>query len=246
MINTAIIGYGNWGKKIKKILQKNTNLVFIANSKTNFKKKLNNVDWVFIATPDETHFKLVKFLLRKKKNIFCEKPLAIKNLDAKFLFKLAKKYKVKLYVSDIENFKEKIFYNKENFIIRENNSNFNYKNILNRWFYHDFYQIFVDQKIRDLKIKNIKLNKKFSFTLSLNNKVYHFLYNEYSKKKKYFHNNINLYKSKKNKLKIMINKILANKVNYDVNKKIALKTIYGVNFLRKKIYSKLKIKYKYL
>jgi hypothetical protein len=76
--------------------------------------------------------------------------------------------------------------------------------------------------------------------------VYHFLYNEYSKNKKYFHNNINLYKSKKNKLKIMINKIITNKVNYDLNKKIALKTIYGVNFLRNKIYSKLKIKDKYL
>ena len=76
--------------------------------------------------------------------------------------------------------------------------------------------------------------------------MYHFLYNEYSKNKKYFHNNINLYKSKKNKLKIMINKIITNKVNYDLNKKIALKTIYGVNFLRNKIYSKLKIKDKYL
>jgi hypothetical protein len=76
--------------------------------------------------------------------------------------------------------------------------------------------------------------------------VYHFLYNEYSKNKKYFHNNINLYKSKKNKLKIMINKIITNKVNYDLNKKIALKTIYGVNFLRNKIYSKLKIKDKSL
>ena len=76
--------------------------------------------------------------------------------------------------------------------------------------------------------------------------MYHFLYNEYSKNKKYFHNNINLYKSNKNKLKIMINKIITNKVNYDLNKKIALKTIYGVNFLRNKIYSKLKIKDKYL
>jgi hypothetical protein len=246
MINTGLIGYGNWGKKIKKILQKNTNLIFVADSKTNFKKKLNEVDWVFIATPDETHFKLVKLLLKNKKNIFCEKPLAIRNSEAKLLFKLAKKYQVKIYVSDIENFRKKILYNKKNLIIRENNSNLNYKNILNRWFYHDFYQIFIDQEIIHLKISNVKLNKRFSFSLSLNNKVYHFLYNEYSKNKKYFHNNINLYKSKKNKLKIMINKIITNKVNYDLNKKIALKTIYGVNFLRNKIYSKLKIKDKYL
>ena len=70
MINTGIVGYGNWGKKIKKILQKNTNLVFVANSKTNYKKKLNEVDWVFVASPDETHFQIVKFLLKKKKIFF--------------------------------------------------------------------------------------------------------------------------------------------------------------------------------
>jgi hypothetical protein len=242
MINTGIIGVGKWGTKIKKILLQNTNIIFVANSKTNYKKKLNEVDWVFIATPDQTHFKLVKFLLKKRKNIFCEKPLAIKNSDAKFLLHLAKRYQVKLYVSDIENFRKKISYNKVNLIIRENNNNSNYKNILNRWFYHDFYQIFVNQKITNLKIYNIKLNQKFSFSIKLNNKEYHFLYNEYSKHKKYFHNNLNLYKSKKNKLKIMINKVLANKVNYNVNKKIALKTIYGVNFIRNKIYRKLKIK----
>ena len=162
------------------------------------------------------------------------------------MYELAKRYQVKLYVSDIENFRKKIHYSKKNIIVRENNSNLNYSNILNRWFYHDFYQIFVDQKIKYLKISNIKLNKKFSFSLNLNNKMYHFLYNEYSKNKKYFHNSINLYKFKKNKLKIMINKVLANKVNYNFNKKIALKTIYGVNFLRNKIYNKLKIRHKYL
>lgn len=162
------------------------------------------------------------------------------------MYKLANKYKVKLYVSDVENYGKKIIYNKNNFIIRENNKNLNYKNILNRWFYHDFYLIFINKKMTNLKILNAKLNKKLNFSLSLYNKKYHFLYNECAINKNYFHNNINLYKFKKDKLKLMISKILANKINYNLNKKIALKTITGVKFIRNKIYRKLKIKNKYL
>jgi hypothetical protein len=246
MINTGLIGCGNWGKKIKKILLKKTNLVFVANSKMNYKKKISKLDWIFVATPNKTHFQIVKYLIKNKKNVFCEKPLTIKTSEAEFLYKLAKKYKVKLYVSDIENFGKKLLYKKINLIIRENNNNLNYKDILNRWFYHDFYQIFFKKKIKHLKISNIKLNKKFSFSLRLCGKEYNFFYNEYSKKKKYFHNNSNLYKPKKNKLKIMINKVLNNKVNYNINKKVALETIYGVNFIRYKIYKNLEKKNKYL
>ena len=246
MINTGLVGCGNWGKKIKQILVKKTNLIFIANTKISYKEKINKVDWVFVATPDKTHFQIVKFLIKNKKNVFCEKPLTLNTSEADFLYKLAKKYKVKLYVNDIENFGRKILYKKRNLIIRENNNRLNYRNILNRWFYHDFYQIFFNKKITSLKISNVKLSQKFNFSLRLRGKEYNFLYNEYSQKKKYFHNNTNLYKPKKNKLNIMINKVLKNKVNYNINKKTALKTIYGVNFIRNKIYKNSKIKNKYL
>lgn len=72
MINTGVIGCGNWGKKIIKILKKKTNLIFVANSNSNYQKKLKKVDWVFIATPDKTHFKIAKFLIKKKKIFFAK------------------------------------------------------------------------------------------------------------------------------------------------------------------------------
>jgi hypothetical protein len=241
MVNTGLIGCGNWGKKIKKILIKDTNLQFISNSKTNYKKKLNKVDWVFVATPDKTHFQIVKFLIKKHKNVFCEKPLTTKILEAKVLYKLTKKYKTKLYVSDIENFRKKFLYKKNNLIIRQGNSKLNYKNILNRWLYHDFYLIFSNKKINNLKVESIKLNKKLNFVLKLNNNKYEFIYNEYCKNKKYLHNGSDFYNTHKNKLKIMIKKVLSDKVDYAINKKIALKTIYGINLIRNKIYQKNKI-----
>ena len=40
MINSGLIGCGNWGKKIKIILKKNTNLHFVSNSKSDYKKKI--------------------------------------------------------------------------------------------------------------------------------------------------------------------------------------------------------------
>ena len=246
MINTGLIGCGNWGKKIKIILKKKTNLHFVSNSKTDYKKKINKVDWVFVATPDKTHFSIVKFLINRKKNVFCEKPLTTKISDAKLLFSLAKRKGTKLYVSDIENFKKKILYKKYNLIIREGKFGLNYKNILNRWFYHDFYSIFINRKITNLRVEFIKLNQELNFVLKLNNKKYHFRYNEFSKNKKYFHNNTDLYRSKRNKLEVMIKKVLEDKVDYTFNKEVALQTIYGINLIKKMIYKNYKIRSKFL
>ena len=67
-----IVGTGS-----HKELIKNSNLIFSANSKSNYKKKINELEWVFVATPDKTHFKIVKNLLKLKKNVFCEKPLSL-------------------------------------------------------------------------------------------------------------------------------------------------------------------------
>ena len=65
----GLIGIGKWGKILRDKLRKNSNLIFEANSKSNFKKKLNKIDWVFVATPDKTHFQIVKYLINCE-NIF--------------------------------------------------------------------------------------------------------------------------------------------------------------------------------
>lgn len=242
MINTGLIGCGKWGAVLKKKIEKHTNLIFVARSKTDYKKKISKVDWVFVATPDKTHFKIVKFLIKKKKNVFCEKPLAIRYVDAKFLFKLAKINNVKLYVNDVENFGKKVYYGKKNVVIRENKTNLNFKNILNRWFYHDFYLIFSDKKKINFKISEIKINNLLKFSLLFEKKRFFFIYNENSKKKKYLHNNVDLYKSKIDKLDKMILGIIHNRVDYKKNKKIALNAVAGIQKIRKLFYKNLKIK----
>ena len=71
------------------------------------KLNLDKVDWVFVATPNNAHFKIVSECLKKKKNVFCEKPLTLNYKSSKKLFKLAKRFNSKLYVDDIEIYKNK-------------------------------------------------------------------------------------------------------------------------------------------
>ena len=56
---TGLIGNGKWGKILKKKIKIHSKLTFIANSKSKYLKKLNKVKWIFIATPDATHYKIV-------------------------------------------------------------------------------------------------------------------------------------------------------------------------------------------
>ena len=59
--NILIIGYGKWGKKVTNILKKISNIKHILRSKNNYKKlNLDKINWVFVLTPNITHFKIVK------------------------------------------------------------------------------------------------------------------------------------------------------------------------------------------
>ena len=104
----GVIGCGNWGLKVIKILKKISRVEFVCDSKSNLKKlSLNKIDWIFILTPDNTHYNLVKYFLNKKCNVFCEKPLTLNYAKSLKLFELSKINNKKLYVDDIENFKKK-------------------------------------------------------------------------------------------------------------------------------------------
>ena len=106
--NILVCGKGKWGKKVIIELQKISNIIRITDSKTEYRNiNLSNIDWVFILTPNKTHFKLTNYFLNKKKNVFCEKPLCLSIKQTLFLIKLARKNKCKLYISDIEKYKQK-------------------------------------------------------------------------------------------------------------------------------------------
>ena len=114
----ALIGYGYWGQKIYKYLQRSEEFdlqhVFFpsltglneANIKQKYGKQFvstidlildnKSIPNVIIATPIDTHYTLTKQALIKSKNVLVEKPLAIDPLQGRELLRLAKKQELKL------------------------------------------------------------------------------------------------------------------------------------------------------
>ena len=77
--------------------------IFICRSRDDW--KLKNIDWVFIATPNDIHYQQAKYFIEQGINVFCEKPLTPTYKQSKELFDLAKKHNVKLYVDDVFNYR---------------------------------------------------------------------------------------------------------------------------------------------
>ena len=221
--NVGLIGIGKWGNILREKLKKHSNLIFTANSKTNYKKRIKQVDWIFVATPDKTHFKIIKELLNYNKNIFCEKPLTLSYKQSKELYKLAKTKKVKLYVDDIQTFyQKKIVLKKDNFIERKKKGIGDPKNLLYRFAYHDFYFLEnkLKSKIKSIIIKDVKKNLQFQINY-YNNLSFNFDYSLNSEKKVHRINNTNFI-TKRDLLSCMIYKVLKNKVNFEKNMRISL------------------------
>jgi len=76
MNNIGIIGNGKWAKIMIPLISELSNVRFVVNSKIDYKKlNLKNISWIFVLTNNETHYKIVRYFLNKKKNVFFEKPL---------------------------------------------------------------------------------------------------------------------------------------------------------------------------
>ena len=117
-LKVCLIGYGYWGPKLARNFQNSNffNLVSVSDkskanllkakkdfplvkTSTDFKKLIiNNVDLVVIATPTESHFKISKFALEKKKHILVEKPISLSSTDVIKLQKISKKNKKLIFV----------------------------------------------------------------------------------------------------------------------------------------------------
>lgn len=230
IINTGLVGRGQWGIKVKKILEKISNLKFVKGRNFNpeFLLKNKNINWVFVITSSKSHYTIVRKCLIHNKNVFCEKPLTSSFIKSKKLIELAKDKNVKLFVSDIYSFhprKIKKLLNLNRFyrskLTKKNDFEF-----VERFLYHDLSIIY--EKIKKLKIKKIniyknKIKKIIKLELIFTNfKTIQFVYNLKSKRKKHIINNINFI-TKKDILKKMIINVLFKKNNY---KKIYQKTIF--------------------
>ncbi|MDC0446176.1 Gfo/Idh/MocA family oxidoreductase, partial [Candidatus Pelagibacter sp.] len=194
--NIGIVGCGKWGKVIIKELKKICNIKFIYNSKNDYKKYDKSIDWIFILTPNNTHFKLVKFFLKKKINVFSEKPLTYSTEKAIQLLSIANKNNVKLYISDIEKYKRKrIHIKKINTIIRTKMDVGTSLSLLDRLAYHDFYLIKKNLNLNEIiSINVIKNLKSIKFNILLKkNLIFKFCYDINNIKKEHCINSVNFY-----------------------------------------------------
>jgi len=186
-MKTGLVGNGRWGKKIKKKLLELGHSVKIVKRKENLLEKLSNCNIIFVATPDDTHYEILKKIAILRKRTFCEKPLSRRIKDIK-IFKYFKKNK--LYISDISNFYPNIILRKKNFFIRKKfefmKKNFSTKryDLLYKFAFHDFAYIY--KKIGPLNFKKIKIlesKKNLIFSLVGKKMTFEFFYDTSSKKK---------------------------------------------------------------
>ncbi|WP_415300360.1 Gfo/Idh/MocA family oxidoreductase [Candidatus Pelagibacter sp. Uisw_134_02] len=231
-----IIGRGKWGKKVINILNDLGEIIEIIDSKTSYKKlSKKNIDWAFVLTNNSSHYKITKYFIENKINVFCEKPLCLNFKKAKKLLDLSKKNKTKIYVSDIENFKnKKIKILNINNIIRQK-LDIDKKNIIFRLFYHDLYLILNNFSIKNINFLKIQdsLKGKLIFSFKANNKDFNFSYNLNKKFKIHKINKISFLNFNNDPLKKMIMNVLLQKVNFIRNNNIALQTLKIIDKIKK-------------
>lgn len=119
----SIIGVGKWGRNyFRTFLELGAEVKWICATKestlekskeigeakatTNYKEVLNDseVDAVAIATPDPTHYRIVKDALEAGKHVLVEKPFTLNSKEAEELVKLAKQKGKVLMVGHIHRF----------------------------------------------------------------------------------------------------------------------------------------------
>jgi len=171
MIKTGLIGNGYWGKKISDKLDKLSNKIFIQTTSNYNTELFRNVDWVFIATPASTHFKIAKDAIEEGVNVFLEKPFCSNTNEAVELIRLAQKNKIFLYVdnvflyrSELQNLIQKNYINI--FFSWRKNGPFN-DTLINDLLYHDLYLLIYILGKKSITKVTVEQNKEnilvFSF-----------------------------------------------------------------------------------
>jgi hypothetical protein len=106
-MQVGLLGYGYWGKILLSKLEKldDIEVMWTCTSQDEWWTNVIDLDWVFIATPNDIHYEQAKHFIEQGVNVFCEKPLTPTYEQSKELFDLAEKHDVKLYVDDVFNYR---------------------------------------------------------------------------------------------------------------------------------------------
>ena len=246
MKKVGLIGYGKWGKTLHKKISKFCDVKFICTSKDDYIWRLENVDWVIVATPDNTHYEIVKKCLWFGKNVFCEKPLTPTHQQSKKLYKLADMKNVKLYVDDVQNWTDvKLELMEHNLVERKKKSNLDsVKNLLYRLTYHDIYYLYPHIKNSIIEeIIPIELSNKLRFKVKFNDIGVNFCYDvNYSGEKIHHINGLSLIRNETDDpLQNMLEKVLNGNVDFKYNKEITLFTNQFIDILNKELFKKVAV-----
>lgn len=99
MMNAVLIGKGRWGKILEPYIRQFFDLKEIYGRDYCIS---NDIDVVFIATPIDTHYEIVKKALLSGKHVFCEKPLTTNYNECLELKQIAERNNLKLYTDYVE------------------------------------------------------------------------------------------------------------------------------------------------
>lgn len=194
MKKTILFGPGKWGSVLRREIIKLTNLVETFDSKSDiYNFNFSDIDWAFVSTSNESHFKIVDILLDNNINIFCEKPLTLSSKDSEYLITKARNKNLKLFINHIYDFKNvNIDIIENNKIYRSKNSKKSFIQILYDLSYHDIYLLssyitLAEAEILDLQFQNDILTFLINFRL----RSFFFKYN-CNKEQEHYINDTNL------------------------------------------------------
>jgi len=102
MIGCALIGCGYWGSKLQTYIEQNKGfeLKCVCNSKSDLEPVWSDpsIRAVIVATPNATHYPIVRSALQHDKNVLSEKPLALQVNECEELKQLAAQRNLALLV----------------------------------------------------------------------------------------------------------------------------------------------------
>jgi len=225
-MKVGIVGYGYWGKIIE--------------SKLNCKPIINphsydDIDFLFVTTPPEHHYHIVKSALLKKVNVFCEKPLTLNYFSSKELIELSHQQNVSLYIDNIFLQRNEI---KNLSLIPKKTIEFVWlktgpfkDSLINDLLYHDLYiliHLLGDFDITDIRYMD-KKNDSLTLMFKYGNVDVHIMYDRNwtgpkCKKIKIDNNILELSTPYNDALKESIDMFLNNQFNLKENHKITLLT----------------------
>jgi len=118
-MKVGIVGYGYWGKiiyaNLKNFVDDESIFIYDSISAIGRLEDIYQCDKVFVITPTITHFDIVKDLLSRGIDVFCEKPLTTHTKECELLYDIAQTNKSQLFVDWIFTFNDAVNYIKDEY-----------------------------------------------------------------------------------------------------------------------------------